>query len=44
MMQQQQQPPMGMSMSQLPPQPSSQPELNASGKPKRKQVKNACGK
>ncbi|KAH8548905.1 hypothetical protein BGW37DRAFT_158916 [Umbelopsis sp. PMI_123] len=42
MQQQQQQPTMGMNMSQLPPQPSVQPELNASGKPKRKQVKNAC--
>jgi hypothetical protein len=35
---------MAMNMSQLPPQQSAQPELNASGKPKRKQVKNACGK
>ncbi|CAM0137545.1 hypothetical protein VKS41_003012 [Umbelopsis sp. WA50703] len=33
---------MAMNMSQLPPQQSAQPELNASGKPKRKQVKNAC--
>lgn len=43
MMQQHQQS-MAMNMSQLPPQQSAQPELNASGKPKRKQVKNACGK
>lgn len=43
MMQQHQQS-MAMNMSQLPPQQSAQSELNANGKPKRKQVKNACGK
>jgi len=41
MMQQHQQS-MAMNMSQLPPQQSAQPELNSNGKPKRKQVKNAC--